>query len=169
MSGHADRDGLTVDCASLWAGSENRLRVRRRSAVEEASLATAWVVDGGLEVDATVRAADGAFIATGRVGGVWGAECRRCLREVRGALSAPLRAVFEEQPAEGETWPVFDARIDLGPPAREAALLALPLAPLCSQDCAGPVPDRFPTGPAPPAERPVDSRWAALSTLRFDE
>ena len=54
----------------------------------------------------------------------------------------------------GETWPIRDQRIDLAPAAREAAMLALPLAPLCAEDCAGPVPDRFPTGPAAPA-RPL--------------
>ena len=108
----------------------------------------ARVMDGVVDLDVTVRAAGGSFVAAGRMAGVWIAECRRCLEEVRGPLDAPLREVFEWEPAEGETWPINDQRIDLAPAAREAALLALPLAPLCSEDCAGPVPDRFPTGPA---------------------
>ena len=53
-----------------------------------------------------------------------------------------MREVFEWEPTEGETWPINDQRIDLALAAREAAVLALPLAPLCSEDCAGPGPDR---------------------------
>jgi uncharacterized protein len=87
-------------------------------------------------------------VADGRVVGVWAAECRRCLEEVRGPLEASLHEVFEWAPTEGETWPINDQRIDLAPAAREAAVLALPLAALCSEDCAGPAPDRFRTGPA---------------------
>ena len=106
------------------------------------------MADGVLRLEAVVRAAAGAFVADGRVAGEWAAECRRCLEEVRGPLDVPLHEVFEWTPTEGETWPIRDQRIDLAPPAREAAVLALPLAPLCSRDCAGPAPERFPTGPA---------------------
>ena len=108
----------------------------------------ARVADGVVDVDLEVRAAGESFVAAGRVRGVWAAECRRCLEEVRGPIDAALSEVFEWEPTDGETWPIVDQRIDLDPPLREVAMLALPLAPLCSQDCAGPVPDRFPTGPA---------------------
>ena len=81
-----------------------------------------------------------------------------------------MQEIFENAPTEGETWPIDDERIDLAPMVREAALLALPLAPLCTDDCAGPEPDRFPTG-APDDEEgepPRDERWAALDALEFD-
>ena len=52
---------------------------------------------------------------------------------------------------------------------RDAVLLALPLAPLCADACAGPAPDEFPTGPVATEEQPVDPRWAALTQLEFDE
>ena len=57
---------------------------------------------------------------------------------------------------------------------RELALLSLPLAPLCREDCVGPDIDRFPTGPADDpdedtAEPPRDPRWAALDALTFDD
>ncbi|MCY4664261.1 MAG: DUF177 domain-containing protein [Acidimicrobiaceae bacterium] len=106
------------------------------------------MTDGVVAIDVTIRAARDTFVAVGWVTGSWTAECRRCLEEVQGPLEAELREVFEWEPTEGETWPIRDQRIDLAPAAREAAVLALPLAPLCSEDCAGPVPDRFPTGPA---------------------
>ena len=137
-----------MDCARLEAGSVDRIEVSRQCVLDEPAVHGARVMDGVVDLDVTVRAAGGSFVAAGQMAGVWIAECRRCLEEVRGSLDAPLREVFEWEPTEGETWPINDQRIDLAPAAREAALLALPLAPLCSEDCAGPVPDRFPTGPA---------------------
>ena len=78
---------------------------------------------------------------------------------------------IEPTPTEGETWPLGDESIDLLPALREAMLLALPLAPLCRDDCEGPEPDRFPTGVAEdePVERPADPRWAALDEFTFDD
>lgn len=137
-----------VDCARLAAGSVDRIEVSRPCALDQPGLQGARVSDEVVDLDVVVRAAAGSFVAEGRLAGTWVAECRRCLEEVSGPLEAPLREVFEWAPTEGETWPIHDQRIDLAPAAREAAMLALPLAPLCSDGCLGPVPDRFPTGPA---------------------
>ena len=139
---------LVVDCVRLDAGSVDHIEVKDQCILDEPGVRGALVVDGVVNLEVVVRAAGGSLVADGRVVGVWTAECRRCLEEVRGPLEAPLHEVFEWEPTEGETWPINDHRIDLAPAAREAAVLALPLAPLCSEDCAGPVPDRFPTGPA---------------------
>ena len=55
---------------------------------------------------------------------------------------------------------------------RDAVLLALPLSPLCVEDCAGPDPERFPAvgvaeseGEASSDKLPVDPRGAALDVL----
>ena len=138
---------LIVDCARLEAGSVDRLEVVRQCLLDDPGVQGASVVDGIVGLEVTVRAARGAYVAVGRVAGTWTAECRRCLEEVRGPLEASMREVFEWEPTEGETWPIRDQRIDLAPAAREVAMLALPLVPLCSEYCAGPVPERFPTGP----------------------
>ena len=59
--------------------------------------------------------------------------------------------------------------VELGPAVHDAAVLALPLAPLCREDCPGPDPDAFPVQTASDeVEAPADPRWAALSVLRFD-
>ena len=181
MNGRSGSVSLAVDCARLRAAPADRLRVRRRWVIDDAVLAEARVVDGDVFVDMTIEAVGDVFVAEGRVEGMWEAECRRCLEDVRGPLCTTIREVFEDRPVEGETWPVVLAWIDLAPPVRESALLALPLSPLCAPDCAGPDPDRFPTGPAlsssavsrrvspaEPVEPPIDPRWAALSELRFD-
>ena len=163
---------LVVDCRPLIDGPDRFLAVRRALAVDGAASSAARVRGGAVDLDLRVEAASGGFVVRGRIGGAWAGECRRCLEEVGGPLDAPVREVFEDSPAEGETWPVADDRIDLAPMVREAAILALPLAPLCSPDCPGPEPDRFPTGPAASAPAPDpggrDPRWAALDQIAFD-
>jgi len=124
-----------------------------------------------VELDAVAEATGADIVVTGTLSFDWEGECRRCLRPVAGRVEADLREVFTPQPVEGETWPVEGDTIDLGPVLREAVLLALPLVPLCSDDCAGPDPERFPAvveGDGPRDEPPGDPRWSALDQLRFD-
>ncbi len=58
-------------------------------------------------------------------------------------------------------------RLDLEPVLRDAFALALPLAPLCDEACAGPDPEAHPVGIGD-AEPPADPRWSALDSLRFE-
>src|SRR6185436_90813 len=117
---------------------------------------------------------------SGRVRAPWVGECRRCLEEVVGDAAVDVQEIFERSPTEGETWPLGPDDIDLEPVVREAVLLALPLAPLCREDCMGPDPDRFPARveddtadelDTDPEEEdpPKDPRWAALDELDLGE
>ena len=61
---------------------------------------------------------------------------------------------------------------DLEPVVRDAVLLALPLSPLCADDCVGPDPEWLSSSGSPSGtgDGPVgDPRWAVLDVLRFDE
>ena len=140
------------------------------------ALATADVRAARLEIDLQLEFAGEELIAQGRLGLVWHGPCRRCLEEQQGHTAIDLREIFQKSPVEGETYRLDDDQVDLEPMIRETVLLNLPVAPLCSEDCAGPDPDRFPTTVVPDddesetaAEPPVDPRWAALSELSFDE
>lgn len=146
-----------------------------------ATTAAAVPAEGEVTLDAVVEATGVDIVLTGTVAYPWEGDCRRCLQAVTGAVEADLREVFAPTPVEGETWPVEGDAIDLGPVLRDVVLLTLPLVPLCSEDCAGPDPERFPatTTPDPPTSAgaageadgdpaPADPRWAALDELRFD-
>lgn len=116
----------------------------------------------GLTVRGTVRAS-------------WRGECRRCLRAMAAEVVADVAEVFAARPVDGDTYPIEGDHVDLEPVARDAVLLALPLAPLCDARCPGPAPELFPVaeaqGPHDEArETPAlaDPRWARLSDLRFD-
>jgi uncharacterized protein len=144
-------------------------------------ITTAAVPDGAeIVVDVELEALSTGLVATGTIEVPWEGECRRCLQPVTGTAAASVREVFEPRPVDGETYPLADDLVDLEPMVRDAALLALPLAPLCGPDCLGPAPDTFPAVVAERAESapgnddegdaepPSDPRWAALGELRFD-
>jgi uncharacterized protein len=128
--------------------------------------------DADLVVDVTLESIDGAVTVSGTVQVPWTAECRRCLDDVGGVLVVDVSEVFEVHPDEGETYPIDGDEVDLEPVVRDAALLSLPLAPLCRPDCPGPAPEAFPAlVPDEHESEPVterDPRWAALDELKFD-
>ena len=99
--------------------------------------------------------------------------CMRCLSPAEPSFDIDSREVW--QPGEGEelTSPyVRDEVLDLEAWSRDALALALPAVLLCRADCAGLCAvcgvNLNDAGPEHAHERPVDSRWAKLSELRFD-
>jgi len=129
--------------------------------------------DADLRVDVTLESIEGAITVTGSVEVPWTAECRRCLDDVGGVLRVDVRERFEVRPTDGETYSIEGDEVDLEPVVRDAALLNLPLAPLCRPDCPGPAPDTFPTAVEgdgdEPNEAPIDPRWAALDQLHLED
>ena len=159
-----------VDLVELRRHTGTRRAVAGRFVVDDAVVGDREVVGGAVEIDLVVEAVTEGVCVTGDVRFAGRGPCRRCLRPVDVDVDVAVQEIFEADPTEGETWPIDDERIDLAPMVREAALLSLPLAPLCADDCAGPEPERFPTR-APDgdeAEPPRDERWAALDELEFD-
>jgi len=164
---------LVVDIVEFQRRTGTRRPVMTSLRLADAGVGERTVVDGLLEVDVVVEAVTEGVAVVGEATGVAAGPCRRCLDAVHEPFALAVREIYERHPTDGETWPIEDQRIDLTPMLRELALLALPLAPLCRDDCAGPDTERFPTGPAeepdvdlPPAR---DGRWAALDLLEFDD
>ena len=160
---------LIVDVVALRRRVGTRRAVTAVVNVGESSVGDSSVVDFEVEADVIVESILGGVSVLGSVSAEWSAPCRRCLKPLTGPISAEFSEIFEDEPNEGETWPIVEERIDLVPPMREAVILALPLAPLCEDSCRGPEPERFPTGLAPEGEPVADPRWSALDQLTFDE
>jgi uncharacterized protein len=134
-------------------------------------------LDGGDEVgvDLVLESMPSGVAAGGTVEFTWVGECRRCLDEVRGTARPTFHEIFETDPTADETFPIENSQIDLEPVVREAVALALPLAPLCGDDCRGPAPDSFPAhrpgeleAQVDDTERGSDPRWSALDDLTFE-
>lgn len=138
-------------------------------------LETAGVTATQLHIDLQLEVAGEELIAQGTISVEWNGPCRRCLEHQDGTTAIATREIFQKAPIEGETYHLDENDVDLEPMIRETVLLNLPIAPLCSADCAGPDPSRFPTSVAPDKtdaagdDKPADPRWAALSELKFDD
>lgn len=150
--------------------------VRRKLALSAplpgVALSTARIADDAdVHADLVLEAQGATVIVQGIARAPWVGECRRCLGPTEGEITVEVHEVFEQSPTEGETFPLAGEHVDLTPMLRETLALALPLAPLCAEDCVGPDPEDHPV--RVPADddadaRPADPRWAALDELRFD-
>ncbi len=166
MTTHASP--FVVGVSELLRHPGTRREVVVAAPLDDLALSSARVVEGS-EVGArlTLEAlGDTSVTVTGTITAEWTGECRRCLAAIEGSLETSVKEIFESRPVEGETYPLEGDRVDLEPMVRDAVLLALPLAPLCQEACAGPEPEAHPLG-ADDDLRP-DDRWAALEQLKFD-
>jgi uncharacterized protein len=166
-----------VPTGELFKHRGVRQRFTRSARLPGVALTSSRLTDDEVTVDVTIEAQGPTVTATGTVTGRWTGECRRCLEATGGELEATLSEVFEPDPVEGETYPLGRDHLDLEPAVREALALALPLAPLCDEACAGPDPGGHPVTVEPDdtddegdddGGEPADPRWAALDQLRFD-
>ena len=100
-------------------------------------------------------------------------QCARCLDPVEDTLELDVQELFaypgsttEATSEEDEVRVVEGERIDLEPMVRDAVVLALPLAPTCTEDCAGLCSgcgQRLDDLPAGHSHELVDLRWAGLA------
>lgn len=172
---------LLVSVTEIRRHLGSRLRVERELESQGMALALTevGVPDGSkLVLRGELESISEGVVLTGSVAVPWEGACRRCLQPVSGTAEVDVREVWEVHPTDGETWPLLNDQIDVGPLLHDTALLALPLAPLCADDCAGPAPERFPAVPADDAvaatDDPADQggeardpRWAGLDDLQL--
>ena len=173
---------LPVSVTDLRRHLGSRQEVVRSLVAEGLALSDVAVPDGAeITLEGELESISEGVVLTGAAEVPWTGACRRCLRDTGGLARIEVREVWEVHHTEGETWPLDHDQLDLGPLLHDTALLALPLAPLCADDCQGPAPEAFPTSVADGAggeddlgdpadrpdggERPKDPRWAALDDL----
>ena len=181
-------DSFHVPVAKLLASPGERKEVSCRGEIGPVSTTTAEIVGDAAQVKLTLEALTSGEIAIyGEVSAEWKGECRRCLEEVTGEVVVRVKEIFESSPTEGETYKLDDDSVHLREMTREALLLHLPLAPLCAEDCAGPVlsprSSAVSSSGSPPESSPQssetkllaqqdeepqkDPRWQALDDLEF--
>ena len=175
MSRGATGRPLLVPVLTLLRQPGTRRAVQVEAVLDGLQVGDAGVPPGGaVRLDVVLEAIGDSITVAGDVRAAYQAECRRCLEPIEAELVAEVQEIFERRPVEGETYPLGGEEIDLEPLARDAVLLALPLAPLCREDCPGPVPGTLladdggdggvEDGAAEPAP---DPRWAALRDLKL--
>jgi len=123
--------------------------------------------------DLTLCSYPDGIMVTGSVRAPWDGECRRCGGPVSGAVDAEVRERYVSRldRVDEDAYPLDGDELDLEPLARDAVMLDLPLAPLCSPDCLGLCPRcgqnwNVSSCACPPVG---DPRWGALDALRGPE
>jgi uncharacterized protein len=125
-----------------------------------------------IELDLRLESAsEGVFVSGTAHADVEG-ECARCLEPLSDEVTVALGELFaypdsatEATTDVDEVSRVVDDLIDTEAMVRDAVLLALPLAPLCTEDCRGLCPDcggRWADLDAEHGHETLDPRWAAL-------
>jgi len=131
-----------------------------------------------LHLDLRLESVMEGVLVTGTVTAALEGECSRCLGPVAGEVVADVQELFaypdsttEETTDDGEVSRFEGDFLDLEPVVRDAVVLALPLVPLCREDCPGLCAtcgerrDELPTGHT---HEVADPRWAALAKLQDD-
>jgi uncharacterized protein len=124
-----------------------------------------------LQLDLRLESVLEGVLVSGIVRGHYTGECVRCLEAVEGDVTADLQELFvypdveREQSDDGDEEPrLVGTLLDMEPVVRDALVLALPLQPVCREDCRGLCPEcgtRLADDPDHRHDR-IDPRWAAL-------
>jgi uncharacterized protein len=102
--------------------------------------------EAGIALTGRLEPAGDEYLLRGEIRGGLLTQCARCLEPATLALDVPVMLTFVEREApaddeedddEEEVIHVLDGVIDVGPALRDELLLALPMGPLCREDCAG--------------------------------
>ena len=134
-------------------------------------------VPAGAEMDLDVRleAVHEGVLVTGTASAPVVGECARCLESLTSEVEANFQELYLYEPSpdpdedEDDVLLLDGDLLDLEPVLRDAVVLALPLAPLCSDDCAGLCPEcgvrLADAGPGHQHEGAVLPEWEALRQL----
>lgn len=169
------RQPLVLDVRELGR-RPGSMRVVRTSVPAPADLGVelARVPEGGpLGLDLRLESVVEGVLVSGTVTAPVLGECARCLGPVTDEVTVDVQELFayansatEETTDAGEVSHLVGDLVDLEPVVRDAVVLALPLAPLCREDCRGLCATcgvAFDDLPAGHTHTTTDPRWAALA------
>jgi uncharacterized protein len=178
-----DARPFVVHAAALRRVAGTTRTEQRRGVIDGLGTMSVVVPEGApVAAEVTLSSYPGGIMATGTVSAPWTGECRRCGGVVSGAVEARVRERFVpagrlegadrshggSDGGSDDVYVLTDDLLDLEPLARDAVLLELPLAPLCSEGCKG-LCGRCGANlnlESCACKDPIDPRWSALDQLR---
>ena len=170
-------NGFVFDMRSLsrQPGSY-RDETRTATAPEGIRAGLAEVPQGAqVALDLRFEAVSEGVLVTGSALVPLGGECSRCLDPLTSKLEVGIQELYRYLPEpgvddeDGEERFLDGERLDLEPAFRDVVVLALPLSPLCRDDCPGLCPDcgvrLADAGPDHGHGDNLDPRWGTLRQL----
>ena len=127
------------------------------------------ISDEPVEINLHLEALSNGVTVNGTTSATWAGECRRCLTPMSARMTIDLSELYQQMPDDSEAYVIDNDQINLLPMVRENLLLAVPLGPLCREDCPGFCPHcgkDLSESECSCDNIVVDPRWAALETLK---
>jgi len=131
--------------------------------------------DGDVTLDLRFEAVSEGVLVTGSAVAPLTGECARCLDPLTSTIDVSFQELYRYLPDPGEDEDDGEERfldgdhLDLEPAFRDAVVLALPLSPLCRDDCPGLCAEcgalLAEAGPGHGHGDKVDPRWGLLAKL----
>jgi uncharacterized protein len=171
------RSPLVINTARLGRRPGSMLTVRESVPSPSRIGLDLVAIDEGapLDLDLRVESVSEGVLVTGTVSAPTSGECARCLTPITGHVEIDLTELFaypdsatDATTEEDEVGRVINNTVDLEQPIIDAVGLALPLSPLCGDDCPGLCPRcGIPLATADPGHRhdQIDPRWAKLAAM----
>jgi uncharacterized protein len=173
--------GFRFDMRVLGRGA-GQFRDEKRTAIAPEGLGSGlvWVPAGAaVDLDLRFEAVSEGVLVTGSAVAPLAGECSRCLDPLTTDVEVSFQELYRYLPDPGESEDDGEERfldgdfLDLGPAFRDAVVLALPLSPLCSDDCLGLCTEcgarLADVEPGHGHGERVDPRWGALAKLELDD
>lgn len=189
---HAPRGAFVFDMRQLGRQAGNALtQTRTVPAPEDLRLELIGVpVGADVALEVRFEAVSEGVLATATAIAPLAGECARCLTPVTSSVTVSFQELYlyadgrhdkqgkhdrhdrhdeDDEQDEQELYHLNGDQLDLEPAFRDAVVLALPMSPLCREDCPGlcaecgtPLAD---AGPDHRHDEATDPRWAALKQL----
>jgi len=127
-------------------GIDVRVVVSEAWLAAECPDASFGVGQGGIRLEGRLEPAGDGYLFRGTLRGELLAPCARCLEPAPVQLEAPMAMSFldlkgvqdeMDEEAQDDVQTIEHGTIDLGPVIRDEILIAVPIGPVCREDCAG--------------------------------
>ncbi|GAA0418310.1 hypothetical protein Acor_19680 [Acrocarpospora corrugata] len=129
--------------------------------------------DADVELELRLEAVMEGVLVTGTAKVPLSGECSRCLDPLTSEIEVGFQELFfysAEDASEDDSL-LHGELLDLEPSFRDAVVLALPLSPVCREDCPGLCPEcgvKLADAGADHSHDRVDGRWASLQGLKLE-
>lgn len=164
---------LVVNVVELlrWPGSTKDLDVN--IAVDDLEFDDARISNEPVHISLHLESLSNGVSVSGTASATWHGECRRCLAPLEERMDVSVAEMYQQETdyalGVADAYAIENDQINLLPMVRENILLAVPLGPLCREDCPG----FCPHCGADLSEEScgcensvLDPRWAALEGLK---